>query len=68
MGRWSEGGREAEVRGRKQTSGASVGGVLVSCYEVGGREGGCGRLAYGVVGGEEEGETEDLVCVDGVGV
>ena len=32
---------------------------------MGGRGGG---LAYGVVGGEEEGETEDLVCVDGVGV
>ena len=34
MGRWSEGGREAEVRGRKQTSGASVGRVLVRCCEV----------------------------------
>jgi hypothetical protein len=25
MGRWSEGGRLGDVRGRKQTSGASVG-------------------------------------------
>ena len=62
MGRRSDSGRVGDVSGRKQTSGASVW-MLAD-----GTEGARGSCTNGVVLGEEEGEAEDLVCVDGVGI